>query len=897
MQRALLMIALLVISLPAAAQIPATISYQGVLRDGEGLIVADDDYSLDFRIYSTLSGGAPLWEETQLLPTSGGIFDAIMGSQVPLTLPFDAPYWLGITVNGSGEMLPRVELTATPYALRAAVADSLAGETGLVLPWSGSINGEETAFSISNGGSGHAIMSYSDDGTAVEAGTSTGIGLMAYSEDEMGNAIEAYAVAGGSGAYIINSAGTSARICTEDYAIYGSTASGYAGYFDGPVYLTGLQLPTDATAGHVLTSDSEGNANWQPPGASGSDSDWIIDGNDMYAGVSGNVGIGMDAPNRKLYLLEDYEGLAFPLKLDNPHPTFGVDGVGILFSTGGSGGGPISPGRGKGGLVYEYASTWNRGNFHFLQHPGANSILPDLNDAVMTITNSGQVGIGSREPQSDLQVESGININTGDNFDNRVAPLAIGDADGTSGTILIDGNQIEQAYTGDDLHINYNSSSDLTLVRGGGSVGIGLSSPGARLDVNGTVAASGLRMTSSPTAGHVLTTDSSGNGSWQPPGAFTLPFSGSASSGSAALSITNGGTGDGGYFQASGAAAAGVEGEANYRGVRGKSWAADGIGVVGEDMNMSGTGKAGGAFTTMGASGRAVWGLATNTGNVENYGGYFEAAGSQARGVYGLASQSGNLTTYGGYFESRADMGRGVYGKATATGDIFNYGGRFEAQGNYGTGVYGQAISGSHGIGVEGYSIYGKGIKGTCLYGYAGYFEGMGYFSQRVGIGVLVPEEQLDVAGAIQCDVLKITGGSDLAEPFDVSDEMNVEQGMLLCIDSEKTGSLRLSSSEYDRCVAGVVSGAGGVSPGVIMGQRGTVADGEHPVAISGRVYCLADASDTPIRAGDLLTTSGRPGHAMRVSDYQRAQGAVIGKAMSSLDSGQGLVLVLVTLQ
>jgi hypothetical protein len=46
-----------------------------------------------------------------------------------------------------------------------------------------------------------------------------------------------------------------------------------------------------------------------------------------------------------------------------------------------------------------------------------------------------------------------------------------------------------------------------------------------------------------------------------------------------------------------------------------------------------------------------------------------------------------------------------------------------------------------------------------------------------------------------------------------------------------------------------------------------------------------------------MLTTSDMPGHAMKVRDHMRAQGAVIGKAMTALDEGTGYVLVLVTLQ
>ena len=68
-------------------------------------------------------------------------------------------------------------------------------------------------------------------------------------------------------------------------------------------------------------------------------------------------------------------------------------------------------------------------------------------------------------------------------------------------------------------------------------------------------------------------------------------------------------------------------------------------------------------------------------------------------------------------------------------------------------------------------------------------------------------------------------------------------------------------------------------------------------MALSGRVYVQADAAFGAIQPGDLLTTSDTPGHAMKVADYAKAQGAILGKAMSGLKEGKGLVLVLVTLQ
>ncbi|NQT20317.1 MAG: hypothetical protein HQ592_11475 [Planctomycetes bacterium] len=153
---------------------------------------------------------------------------------------------------------------------------------------------------------------------------------------------------------------------------------------------------------------------------------------------------------------------------------------------------------------------------------------------------------------------------------------------------------------------------------------------------------------------------------------------------------------------------------------------------------------------------------------------------------------------------------------------------------------------------------------------------------------------QVTNSGRAMCTELEITGGADLAEPFHVNDAEEVKPGMVVSIDPDRTGQLRLSREAYDICVAGIVSGANGVKPGLTMRQTGTVADGSLPVALSGRVWCWCDAAGGAIRPGDMLTTADTPGHAMKVTDHDRARGAVLGKAMSPLPSGRGLVLVLV---
>lgn len=153
----------------------------------------------------------------------------------------------------------------------------------------------------------------------------------------------------------------------------------------------------------------------------------------------------------------------------------------------------------------------------------------------------------------------------------------------------------------------------------------------------------------------------------------------------------------------------------------------------------------------------------------------------------------------------------------------------------------------------------------------------------------------LKVNGTASVNVLEITGGSDLAERFNTHEDF--EPGTVLCIDADNPGMLKMSSTPYDRTVAGVVSGAAGLNTGLVLGQEAHPVTGATAVALTGRVYVKADATQGAIVPGDLLTTSSIPGHAMKVTDYGSAHGAIIGKAMSKLDSGTGMVLVLVGLQ
>ena len=299
------------------------------------------------------------------------------------------------------------------------------------------------------------------------------------------------------------------------------------------------------------------------------------------------------------------------------------------------------------------------------------------------------------------------------------------------------------------------------------------------------------------------------------------------------------------------------------------------------------------------------------------------------KGASILLESTGGAGT--GLFVESESNGRALWARHFGNG----HAGLFEAVTSTNTSAAVRAFHAGGGHGVHGVatSLFGSGVYGenTGASGWGGYFkngmaatklirlfsdeaipatkmeflsdEGGGQPTIKIYRGTTVAIE-LDADhngdGRVITEEIQITGGSDLSEDFDLtpSDEVgSPEPGMVVSIDPDNPGRLRVTSRAYDRMVAGVISGAGGIETGMLMGQRDSEASGSTPIGLVGRVYVLADASNEPIRPGDLMTSSPNPGHAMKVTDYMSAQGAVIGKAMTGLESGTGLVLLLLTLQ
>jgi hypothetical protein len=238
------------------------------------------------------------------------------------------------------------------------------------------------------------------------------------------------------------------------------------------------------------------------------------------------------------------------------------------------------------------------------------------------------------------------------------------------------------------------------------------------------------------------------------------------------------------------------------------------------------------------------------------------ARGLKGIGVYGSALLD---SSYGVYGTASGAASCGVYGEVS---EANSYGVR--AKNNYwgGHAMYAEA-TGPAGIGIE--AIGGPG----------------GYAAKFTGNVILYSQEDGQT-------ILELGEGLDYAEGFDVSENGDINPGTVVIIDPDNPGKLAVSNSAYDSKVAGIVAGADGLGSGVRLGGDRF----DHDIALAGRVYCNVDATNFGIEPGDLLTTSSSPGFAMKAINYNRARGAILGKAMQSMEKGQkGKILVLVTLQ
>ncbi len=332
---------------------------------------------------------------------------------------------------------------------------------------------------------------------------------------------------------------------------------------------------------------------------------------------------------------------------------------------------------------------------------------------------------------------------------------------------------------------------------------------------------------------------------------------------------------------------------ANAHNHLGQTWTGSGTGLTVESTSTTGVGVLGSATATTGST-IGVFGQSTSTNGIgvrglllgslgAGEGVFGEAQGSSGSGVGGLASSSSG-STRGVEGTSLSSVGIGVSGIASSTLD-----------GSARAAIRAQAVSGDRRMAF--FATLGSSTfpDVTTALTRPAAIAARAASSSDLLLGWdsgNVRRFRIDSTGAAFGASFS-TSGVDLAERVPTSELL--EAGDVVEIDPRRSETFRLARTPRSRLVAGVVS----TEPGLLLGhpidhrEQGT----SPAIALVGRVPVKVCDEAGPIAIGDLLTTSTKPGHAMRCTDAHGCPGAIVAKALENHTRGCGRIIGLLTLR
>ncbi|SDQ40617.1 hypothetical protein SAMN05421664_1483 [Chryseobacterium soldanellicola] len=848
MKKILLSAGILLGMFSAFAQVPEKMSYQAIVRNISGQVLANQNVAIRASILQGSPAGAAVYSERITGITNvNGLVSLEIGSGTVLTGTFNTINWstgnyylktetdptggTNYTIAGTSQLL------SVPYAMYAKTAGG--GGGGFAIPYTNTVNNAGSLFTLINDGDGTSVDGINNTTTssiAAVRGTVSNVAPGGFSSGVRG-------INNGTGGLGVGVWGSQAG---SGWGVYGVTPSGLGVYGNSSAGGYGVYANSNTGTGLNATSTS---------------------------GIAANISIANNANNNNV-LNASTVGNGTVINV-----TSSGSGAGIVSSTGN--------GFAVHGITSQQTSAGIIGDNNGAGEAIVGRNTSDIAGAVVGRNDGGGYGVrgfvSTNTTGTSIGVLGQVGLNSGKGRAGRFENLNASN----------DRNTLEVQTNGNgSIPDNTQGNASSFIVNNTNSVGAAV-----RGEVNtifGNFGASGIFGVSSGTGGRAglfYASNPAGNG------AALIALTDGNGNAVTANAGKNGngvetnvdGTGNALYawvptFSDGRAGRFEIFNEDNENEVISVKTVGNGIAGNFKVDRTTGTsaavkGEVNSIFANFGTAG--VYGLSSGTGG---YGGLFYSSNASGNGpaVLALTEGSGN-----GITANAGGNGDGVEASVDGTGNAIS---GFVP--NFGTGKAGRFANFNNANAQPVVHITTTGTGTAELINHQGPSGNIAvYQSASANVARINKSGTGFFNGGTQ------NSGADVAEAFDVEGNTSeYEPGDILVISTDSDRTVEKSSTPYSNLVAGVYA----TKPGVLLTEENIDSEllGKVPMGVIGVIPTKVCLQGGAIKRGDLLVTSSQAGVAMKANPKKVKIGQVLGKALQDYDqNGIGKIKVLVNIK